>query len=392
MKIGFVIHRYGSGFSGGAEAHCRMVAHRVKGIFPEAQVEVITTTADDYLTWANAHEKGIEDDAGVLVRRFDSARERNLRIFDFLNRATRVFNGHAPSMLEKAWLTAQGPHSPKLLEYLEENAEGYDRLIFYTYLYEPTVLGLPLVTARGQTNTRLVTTAHDEPPLKLKIMRPAIESAGGLGFLSPAEARLVNSRFDVRDIPQTIIAAGVESPERVDPGLTAGKFGIEGPYILYLGRVDIQKGIPELLSCWATAQHKDLKLVLAGEPKMRLPDRPDLITTGYISDQEKWSGLSGALAVVAPSPYESLNLTVLEAGVVGRPVLVNGACEVLKDYVERSGGGYHYTSAEEFGLALEKLREPGRADELGRANKAHTEIEYSWEAFDNRLITWLNLE
>ena len=396
MRLGLVIHRYGEGISGGAEVHCRMLAQRLVRLFPSARVEVITTTASDYLTWANDHKQGDAWDGKILVRRFRVARERDLTTFDFVNRLINAFCGHAPRYLERIWLARQGPCSPELLAYLDREAAGYDRLIFYTYLYEPTVLGLPLAARRSGRGPWFIPTAHDEKPLRLKIIRPAFAAAGSLGFLSPAEERLVLERFPVADKPRRIIAAGVEPPKEADPKMFVRKFGL-GPYLLYLGRVDVQKGIPELLDYWKWAMdHINFTvgpptLVLAGESKMGLESRKGVVLTGYLSEEEKWSALSGALGVVAPSPYESLNLTVLEAGAVGRPVLVNSGCQVLADYVRRSGGGLAFHDRRSFGDSLEQMADPRRAGELGQANREHVGEHYSWKAFDRKLVEWLDL-
>lgn len=394
MRLGLVIHRYGEGISGGAEVHCRMLAQRLTGLFPSAQVEVITTTASDYLTWANDHDKGMSRDGDIIVRRFGVAHERNLTRFDIVNRTINLFNGRAPMWLERFWLAQQGPRSPELLSFLEQRAHSYDRLIFYTYLYEPTVLGLPLAAWKSGRGPWFIPTAHDEKPLRLKIIRPAFEAAGSLGFLSPAEERLVLARFPVADKPRRIIAAGVEAPKEIDPQSFAQKHGL-GKYVLYLGRVDIQKGIPDLLDYWewvkAQKTNKGLSLVLAGESKMRLESREGVLLTGYISEEEKWSALAGARGLVAPSPYESLNLTVLEAGALGRPVMVNSQCEVLADYVRRSGGGMAFHDRESFRECLESIRDPETADGLGRANRDHVRENYSWEAFDRKLLDWLDL-
>ena len=396
MRVGLVIHRYGQGISGGAEVHCRMLAQRLTRLIPAAQVEVITTTASDYLSWANDHDEGIEEDGPVSVRRFKVAHERNLFRFDLVNRATNVFHGHAPMWLEKVWLRSQGPHSPGLIRYLKNHASDYDRLIFYTYLYEPTVSGLPLAAESIRPGPWFIPTAHDEKPLKLKIVRPAFEAAGSFGFLSPAEEELVLSRFPVADRPREIIGAGVEAPAKIDPEMFARKYDL-GPYLLYLGRIDIQKGIAQLVDYWKWAKtHFADKpgfpsLVLAGESKMRLDLLEGLVLTGYVSEEEKWSALSGAVGVVAPSPYESLNLTILEAGAVGRPVLVNSRCAVLKDYARCSGGGLAFNDRESFRDCLVRIADPAQASSLGRANLEHVNKHFSWKAIDRKLVKWLNL-
>ena len=71
MKLAFIIQRYGAEVLGGAEHLCRLVAERLA---PSHDVEVLTTCARDYVTWANEYPEGVDRVRGVTVRRFASAR------------------------------------------------------------------------------------------------------------------------------------------------------------------------------------------------------------------------------------------------------------------------------------------------------------------------------
>ena len=69
------------------------------------------------------------------------------------------------------WLRQQGPWCPALLEYLERNQHQYDVLIFFTYLYAPTVLGMRIAPHKSI----LVPTAHDEPAIHLEHLQGALQ-------------------------------------------------------------------------------------------------------------------------------------------------------------------------------------------------------------------------
>ena len=127
-----VVQRYGD-VSGGAEAHAReLVAH----LRPHADLAVATTTAADYRTWTNVYTAGIDAVDGVAVHRFpvESGRTRDFRL-----REHRAFAKVHPLAAEDAFVRAQGPVAPELLEHLRRHGRDFDTIVFFTYIYYPTV-------------------------------------------------------------------------------------------------------------------------------------------------------------------------------------------------------------------------------------------------------------
>ena len=139
MKIAFIVQRYGTEILGGSEYHCRLIAERLA---PKHQVEVLTTCARDYISWKNEYPQGTDRIRGVTVRRFANTRTRDINAF---NRYSEwIFTSSHSRDDEMEWVRQQGPWCPALHEYLERNQQNYDMLIFFTYLYAPTLLGVKI--------------------------------------------------------------------------------------------------------------------------------------------------------------------------------------------------------------------------------------------------------
>jgi glycosyltransferase involved in cell wall biosynthesis len=125
----------------------------------------------------------------------------------------------------------------------------------------------------------------------------------------------------------------VNAPEAISAAKT--RYAIDGDYLLFLGTLQPRKNLVRLVEAFARVQllKADLRLVLAGKKgwlyddlfarveTLGLEDR--VLFTGYVSDDDKASLLSGALALVYPSLYEGFGLPVLEAMACGTPVLTS---------------------------------------------------------------------
>ena len=398
MKIAFVVQRYGTEILGGSEYHCRLVAER---LVSRHQVDVLTTCARDYTTWANEYPEGPDRLRGVTVRRFATSRTRDLVSFNRLS--DRLFNErHAPQD-ELEWLKQQGPWSPGLIDFLERHQHQYDVIVFFTYLYAPTVLGIKVAPSKSL----LVPTAHDEPPIRLQMYRDVFAGAAGIAWNTDAERRFVSSAFQLRAVAEDVIGCGVELPEgevMVEGERQTDSDGvrevlpphIEGPanafrrrhrmhepFALYGGRIDPGKGCEELFEYFKNYIHEGgtTTLMLMGVKLMSLPEDPHVRFAGTLPDEERFRALEAASVVIVPSPHESLSLLALEAMAVGTPVLVNARSEVLVEHCRRSNAGLYYSDRFEFTEGLKLLMKDAhlRAS-MGRNGKAYVNKHYRWSS------------
>lgn len=204
MRIAFIVQRYGTEILGGSEYHCRLIAERLA---ERHQVDVLTSCARDYITWQNEYPEGADRVRGVTVRRFVTTETRDLASFNAYSE--RIFHSQHSRQDEMEWLKRQGPWTPGLIEYLERHHQQYDVLIFFTYLYAPTVLGLRVAPHKSL----LVPTAHDEPAIRLGIYKDVFSAAAGIVWNTDVERQFVSSQFHLRAIVEDVVGCGVDLPE-----------------------------------------------------------------------------------------------------------------------------------------------------------------------------------
>jgi glycosyltransferase involved in cell wall biosynthesis len=373
LRAAIVVQRYGAEVNGGAEVQARALAGLLRD---DVDVEVLTTCALDYATWADHYPSGTGELDGVIVRRFPVPGPRDASAFDEASR--RAYADPADADAGRAWMEAQGPVAPGLLDHLRAHAEGYDAVVFVTYLYATTVLGMPLVGDRAV----LLPELHDEPPMRLAVFDPVFADARHVVFNTPEERDLARARFGVEDARATVVGIGVDDPPPVDRGRFAAERGLRRPYVLCIGRIDPSKGTDTLVeyhSAYRTARPDGPDLVLMGGGDMPLPEAPWLHRTGFVGEDEKHSAIAGAAVVVAPSPYESLSLALLEAWSHGRPTLANAASPVLEGQSRRSAGGLWFRDGAEYAVMLDLLaRATPMADAIGRQGRRWVRATCTW--------------
>ena len=416
MKIAFIVQRYGGEILGGSEYHCRLIAERLS---PRHEVEVLTTCARDYTTWINDYQEGADRIRGVTVRRFPNSQTRDLESFN--RYSDWIFNNSHSQDDEMDWLRQQGPWCPALIDYLQKYHKSYDALIFFTYLYAPTVLGLRIDPGRSI----LVPTAHDEPAIRLGIYKDVFALPAGIAYNTASERAFLRQHFPVHAIAEETVGCGVDLPQfqpyprqgehtdlvrpesnktdnkEFDSGPQADsksrqtqsrlknrgevfrrRHRLYGPFALYGGRIDPGKGCEELIEYFSryVSEEGEASLALMGVKLMPLPDEPFIRFAGLLSDHERVQALEAATVVIVPSPFESLSLLALEAFSVGTPVLANARSDVLVDHCRRSNASLYYADGDEFIECLKLLTTDGRLrTAMGRNGRDYVRRNYRWD-------------
>lgn len=392
-KVCFVIQRYGEEVNGGAEQHCRFLAERMAEF---CNIDVLTTKAKDYITWKNEYKEDIEWLNNVKIRRFGVTAERNTDTFSNVSMSLRNnYSGdeELQEEVENLWIDEQGPLVPDLVKYIKEHKDDYDVFVFFTYLYYPTVKGLPEVADKSI----LLPLAHDEYELYIGMFKKLFSLPRAFFFNTEEERNLVRHVFKNYGIPYLIGGVGVDLPEHIDVEGFKKKYNLDR-YITYVGRVSESKNVGQLLDYFEKYKEEqcndctdNLKLVLVGKTEIDIEGRNDVISLGFIDEDEKYAAIAGSVALVQPSKYESLSMVVLESFKLSRPVIVNGECKVLKGHIDRSDGGYCYYNYDEFKDALYNLEnDASKNRSLGKNGLKYVNANYDWNDICHKLMYLIN--
>lgn len=384
MKLGVVVQRYAADLSGGAELHARYIAEHLS---KHAEVEVLTTCARDYVTWANELTPGEERVNGVRVRRFPVSHPRNPARFGRLS--AKVFDHPHSIQDELRWLEAEGPASPALIEHLKASADAFDFLLFFSVRYYHAWHGVRAVPAKAV----LVPTAERDPAMGLGIFGPVLRGARAIMFNSPEERALL-LHASQRKGPGVVVGVGSEIPDRTQPWRFRKKFNVRRPFALYVGRIDENKGCPELFSHferYATMYPWGVDLILIGSSVIDIPTHARIRHLGFLPDEDKYDALAAADVLIMPSKFESLSMVALEAWALGKPVLANGECDVLRGQCIRSNAGLYYDTFEEFAEALYQLEATGPLGAiLGGQGREFFRRNYAWPVIERKYLDMLH--
>jgi glycosyltransferase involved in cell wall biosynthesis len=133
-------------------------------------------------------------------------------------------------------------------------------------------------------------------------------------------------------------------------------------YVLFVGRLNRQKGIMTLLSAMSSGVKSDVKLIVVGQGELE-SEVVSTIKCGGLADKVTFLGplwgeevrklMMRAAAVVVPSEwYDNLPLILCQANAMGKPVIAS-RIDGIPEYVENGKNGF--------------LFEPGNTQQLAAA-------------------------
>ncbi|HEY3079662.1 MAG TPA: glycosyltransferase family 1 protein [Chloroflexota bacterium] len=161
----------------------------------------------------------------------------------------------------------------------------------------------------------------------------------------------------------------------------AARYGLEGPFVLYVGAYQARKNILALIEAFTTVRRArpDLRLALAGPSPWAYPALGERIerlgeeavrVLGYVADPDLPALYSAASVYVLPSLYEGFGIPVLEAMACGTPVV----CSTASSLPEVAGDAALLVDPHDPGAIAEAIRrvvtDPDLADDLRRRGLA----------------------
>ena len=232
--------------------------------------------------------------------------------------------------------------------------------------------------------------------------RRMLNDAALLQALNADEARMISAMgLQARTviIPNGIYESEMHAVTTGDEFANAYR-GLDGqPYVVFLGRLHLQKGVDVLVDAFAQLRSngRRCKLVLIGPDYGLLAAlqkkiahyhlSQDVILTGPVFGRLKLSALAGAACFCLPSRQEGFSMAILEAMAVGVPVVISEGCN-FPEVAEAGAGIVTQLDASKIADGLEYvLADAPRAALMGTHGRALVQSRYTWPKIAEQMLS-----
>ncbi len=387
LKIGFVTPWYGETIGGGAEAELRGVVHHLHDAGIE--LEVLTTCVKSYSDdWNdNYHPAGLTIEYGIPVRRF-LVRRRDAQAFYDVN--IKLSSGLSLNKREEKIFNKEMINSPDLVDYIRKNGNHYSLFVFIPYMFGPVFHGCQVFPNKSI----MIPCLHNESYAYLESFKKVFSKVKGMIFNSDPERLLAKKIYGVSGEFFQTFGLGISTDWVSDSDRFRKKYSISEPFILYAGRKDPGKKVDLLIRYFETYKKRnqgELMLVLIGGGEIEIRDKKNIMDLGFIDQQDKYDAYGAAELFCNPSQMESFSIVIMESWLAGRPVLVNGQCDVTKDFVSHTNGGLYYDNYLEFELAINYLlQHPEIGAKMGENGSEYVKTHFSWDVITEKYIAYFD--
>lgn len=372
---------------GGAETYCARLAQEMRRAGIPAEIWTTTARGYTYPWFEPYYPEGLQEWNGVPVRRFAVQRHEEVSFF----RERPELLAEIPAFPPGEWAhLVELPQSDALYRAMDQARDAL--FFFFVYSHNLTFWGSQIAPQRSF----LFPTLHDEPYAYHQASAYLMGRVRGHCCLSEPERELAVRLYRLPRERLALVGAGVDAVERGDPRRFRARYGMDEPFLLYVGRRDQAKGIPELIHFFATyGPHRrgGLRLLLAGPGEMAIPPHltGQVVDLGFLPERDKRDAYAAAAVFCLPSQLESFSLVLMEAWLQGTPALVNAQGEVAVDHCRQSGGGLYYRDYAEFEGCLDYLlQRPALRRRMGAAGRDYVLERCSWPAVLERVVQALS--
>jgi len=260
----------------------------------------------------------------------------------------------------------------------------------------------------------LVSTVHSLEPLRpwkeeqlgrsyhltAWIERVALENSDRVVAVSKQSRGEILELFDVKPEKVVVIHNGIDLNvwRHVDRTDTRKAYGLEDPYILFVGRTSRQKGMVHLIEamkyvdpgvklvcCTSAPDTPEIEQEIAAKVK----EEPRCIWINTLLREDQYIELYSQSTIFAcPSVYEPFGIINLEAMACERPVVAS-AVGGIQEVVVNEKTGFLVPPADPKALAdaiNRVLRNPEMARQFGLAGRKRVEDHFSWTSIADKTL------
>ena len=293
---------------------------------------------------------------------------------------------------ELEWLDAEGPTSSgaRRLHHPSTRAD-YDFWIFFSYRYYHAYHGARAAAPRAV----LVPTAERDPAVGLSIFQPIFRGVQSAHVQLAGRARDDSGASPaIRMCPSSWSASGRTCQPNPQPARFRQKFNrprtvcdLCRPHRREQGLQGAVRVLPALSAGWRRAGSRWFWSATRSCP---IPNHPRIRHLGFLDDSDKFDAMAASELLIMPSYFESLSMVALEAWALGKPVLANAKCDVLKGQCIRSNAGLYYDNRRVRRNPARHRTQPLAQRVLGRNGRHFFREHYDWPVIERKYLEMLD--
>ncbi len=375
-KVIIVTPWYGE-FAGGAELAARKLVENLVSI--GLDVGVFTTCCKSPFDnwWTDYYRPGSYEKNGIQVLRFSV----NYELSEFYFKINEKLMNGLPVYRDEQLKYMRGViNSHDMISYIKTKKQY--TYVFIPYLYGTTFWGINALRHEAV----IIPCLHDEAIAKWDIIKEMLLKAKKIIFLSEPEKELAKKICDTNFNKMPVLGIGIDTDIYSDGSRFRKKYGINEPFLIYVGRKDKGKNVLQLVEYfknYIALYDKTMKMVFIGDGDVDLIPSNDsrFIDLHYIPEQDKFDAIAASVALCNLSDMESFSFVIMESWLTGTPVVVSSRNNVTRNHCMKSGGGVIVTDDNEFCQAIKQLSENAvLSKKMGKYGKEYVLREFSWES------------